>query len=97
MEMNDYDVASLYIPYGPGWNAQRIERLIYQTVCPLSLLFSSRSILNTNMLQDLGMNSTFNPKNKGRRLHRHPAFFGTIEECMEDCCEVRLTVLLPLF
>lgn len=34
------------------------------------------------------MNSTFNPKNKGRRLHRHPAFFGTVEECMEDCCEV---------
>lgn len=32
------------------------------------------------------MNSTFNPKNKGRRLHRHPAFFGTMQECLEDCC-----------
>ena len=31
----------------------------------------------------------FNPKNKDRRLHRHPAFFGDIQECMEDCCEVR--------
>ncbi|KAJ7062801.1 ankyrin repeat protein [Mycena amicta] len=67
MEMNDYDVASLHIPYGPGWDARRIDKLVYQT--------------------DLGMNSTFNPKNKGRRLHRHPAFFGTIEECIEDCCE----------
>ncbi|PFH47157.1 hypothetical protein AMATHDRAFT_68340 [Amanita thiersii Skay4041] len=67
LEMNDYDVASLHIPYGPGWDARRIDKLIYQT--------------------DLGMNSTFNPKNKGRRLHRHPAFFGTIQECMEDCCE----------
>ncbi|KXN88341.1 hypothetical protein AN958_07486 [Leucoagaricus sp. SymC.cos] len=67
LEMNDYDVVSLHIPYGPGWDAKRIEKLVYQT--------------------DLGMNSTFNPKNKGRRLHRHPAFFGTIEECMEDCCE----------
>ncbi|KDQ65163.1 hypothetical protein JAAARDRAFT_188410 [Jaapia argillacea MUCL 33604] len=67
MEMNDYDVAQLHIPYGPGWNARRIEKLVYQT--------------------DLGMNSTFNPKNKGRRLHRHPAFFGTMEECVEDCCE----------
>ena len=28
-------------------------------------------------------------KNKNRRLHRHPAFFGTVEDCMEDCCEVR--------
>ncbi|KAJ7066903.1 ankyrin repeat protein [Mycena belliarum] len=67
LEMNDYDVASLHIPYGPGWDARRIDKLVYQT--------------------DLGMNSTFNPKNKGRRLHRHPAFFGTIQECIEDCCE----------
>ncbi|KZT09270.1 ankyrin [Laetiporus sulphureus 93-53] len=67
LEMNDYDVVSLHIPYGPGWDARRIERLIYQT--------------------DLGMNSPFNPKNEGRRLHRHPAFFGTMEECLEDCCE----------
>ncbi|KAJ3554518.1 hypothetical protein NP233_g12406 [Leucocoprinus birnbaumii] len=67
LEMNDYDVVSLHIPYGPGWDAKRIEKLVYQT--------------------DLGMNSTFNPKNKGRRLHRHPAFFGSIEECLEDCCE----------
>ena len=32
--------------------------------------------------------STFNPKNKGRKLHRHPAFFGTMDEVLEDCCEV---------
>ncbi|KAH8809653.1 ankyrin repeat protein [Flagelloscypha sp. PMI_526] len=67
MEMNDYDVGSLHIPYGPGWDARRIEKLVYQT--------------------DLGMNSTFNPKNKDRRLHRHPAFFGTAAEVLEDCCE----------
>ncbi|KAF7300977.1 putative ankyrin repeat protein [Mycena indigotica] len=67
LEMNDYDVSSLHIPYGPGWNARRIDRLVYQT--------------------DLAMNSTFNPKNKGRRLHRHPAFFGTAQECLDDCCE----------
>ncbi|KAF5369314.1 hypothetical protein D9758_002726 [Tetrapyrgos nigripes] len=67
LEMNDYDVVSLHIPYGPGWDARRIEKLVYQT--------------------DLGINSIFNPKNKGRRLHRHPAFFGTVQECMDDCCE----------
>ncbi|KIJ65131.1 hypothetical protein HYDPIDRAFT_153095 [Hydnomerulius pinastri MD-312] len=66
LETNDYDIATLHIPYGPGWTARRIEKLIY-----------------TN---DLKMNSTFNPKNKDRRLHRHPAFFGTSEECLEDCC-----------
>ncbi|SJL01059.1 uncharacterized protein ARMOST_04375 [Armillaria ostoyae] len=67
LEMNDYDVTSLHIPYGPGWDARRIDKLVYQT--------------------DLGMNSTFNPKNKGRRLHRHAAFFGTVNECLNDCCE----------
>ena len=33
IEMNDYDVQSLHTPYGPGWDARRIERLVYQTVC----------------------------------------------------------------
>ncbi|KAI5121628.1 hypothetical protein M0805_001157 [Coniferiporia weirii] len=67
LDMNDYDVTTLHIPYGPSWTAKRIEKLVYQT--------------------DLSMNSTFNPKNKGRRLHRHIAFFGTMKECVEDLCE----------
>ncbi|KAI0643463.1 ankyrin [Trametes meyenii] len=67
LEMNDYDVQALHIPYGPGWDARRIDKLVYQT--------------------DLSMNSPYNPKNKDRRLHRHPAYFGTMAECLEDCCE----------
>ncbi|KAG9028668.1 hypothetical protein FS837_003824 [Tulasnella sp. UAMH 9824] len=35
---------------------------------------------------DVGLNSTFNPKNKGRRLHRHPFFFGNMKEALGDCC-----------
>ena len=31
LEMSDYDVISLHIPYGPGWDARRIEKLVYQT------------------------------------------------------------------
>lgn len=38
LEMNDYDVSTLHIPYGPGWNARRIEKLIYQTVCDFDVL-----------------------------------------------------------
>ncbi|KAA1478658.1 ankyrin [Dentipellis sp. KUC8613] len=67
LEMNDYDVVSLHIPYGPGWTAARIEKLIYKT--------------------DLGMNTSYNPRNKHRTLHRHPAYFGALEYCVEDCCE----------
>jgi hypothetical protein len=33
--------------------------------------------------------ASYNPKNTKRRLHRHSAFFGTVEDCMEDCCAVR--------
>jgi hypothetical protein len=33
IKMNDYNVASLHIPYGPGWDARRIDKLVYQTAC----------------------------------------------------------------
>lgn len=32
LEMNDYDVVSLHIPYGPGWDARKVDKLVYQTV-----------------------------------------------------------------
>ena len=32
LELSNYDVLSLHIPYGPGWDAKRIEKLVYQTV-----------------------------------------------------------------
>ncbi|KAF8890473.1 hypothetical protein BD779DRAFT_1671404 [Infundibulicybe gibba] len=35
---------------------------------------------------NLAINSTSHLKNKRRRLHRHPAFFGTAQKCLEDCC-----------
>ncbi|ETW84697.1 hypothetical protein HETIRDRAFT_425946 [Heterobasidion irregulare TC 32-1] len=66
LEMSDYETVALHVPYGPGWDAKRIEKLVFKT--------------------DLRINTPFNPKNKGRRLHRHPAFFGTMEECLNDCC-----------
>ena len=48
LEMNDYDVSTLHIPYGPGWTARRIEKLIYQTVrfvlWPSTLLLTTISI-----------------------------------------------------
>lgn len=32
VEQSDYDVPNLFIPYGPGWTAKRIEKLIYEMV-----------------------------------------------------------------
>lgn len=44
--------------------------------------------VTTYLFPKPGFSATFNPKNKKRKLHRHPAFFGTMKECIEDCCEV---------
>ena len=32
LEASDYDIVNLHTPYGPGWDARRIERLIFKTV-----------------------------------------------------------------
>ena len=32
LELSDYDVVNLHIPYGPGWDARKVEGLIYKTV-----------------------------------------------------------------
>jgi hypothetical protein len=113
LEMNDYDVQSLHIPYGPVWDARRIERLVYQTVCR-GYYFTQLTLLTGFLLPLTGSRNelcafidftfanfnsnlaTFNPKNKGRSLHRHHAFFGTMDECLEDCCEVIALPIYPL-
>ncbi|KAF8890423.1 hypothetical protein BD779DRAFT_1671369 [Infundibulicybe gibba] len=38
LQLNDYDVTSLHIPYGPGWDARRIDKLVYQTDLGMNLL-----------------------------------------------------------
>jgi hypothetical protein len=99
--MNDYDVAFLHIPYGPGWDVKRIDKLVYGTV---RLIPNHHACFTDLCSSGLGNElcvtfakhadpsnrsiATFNHKNKGRRLHRHPAYFGTMAECLEDCCEV---------
>ena len=40
LEMSDYDTVALHVPYGPGWDAKRIEKLVFRTVSlPLSAWF----------------------------------------------------------
>ena len=51
--------------------------------CKLSAI-----VIELCVLSDF-VTAPYNPKNKNRHLHRHSAFFGTAEECIEDCCEVR--------
>ncbi|CZT02079.1 related to ankyrin [Rhynchosporium agropyri] len=64
------DVSSYHtmtVPYGPKYNAAKINRLLYA--------------------KDLLLNGEWNkPKERELYLHRHPCFFGTADEVLQDCC-----------
>ena len=45
IEMNDYDVQSLHVPYGAGWDARRIDKLVYQTVS--RIIFAASAVADT--------------------------------------------------
>lgn len=64
------DVASYHtmtVPYGPKYQASRINRLLYA--------------------KDLLLNAEWNqPDDREVYLHRHPCFFGSAEEVLQDCC-----------
>ena len=55
------------IPYGPKYNARKIEKLLFT--------------------KDLLLNAEWNkPKDRETSLHRHPAFFGSVNDVVHDCC-----------
>ncbi|KIW93355.1 uncharacterized protein Z519_05960 [Cladophialophora bantiana CBS 173.52] len=55
------------IPYGPKYNAKRVEKLLFT--------------------KDLLLNAEWNkPKDRKTKLHRHPAFFGSVNDVLHDCC-----------
>ena len=57
VEMNNYDAKSLRIPYGIGWDARRIERMIYQTVSGyIAFFLIFEPGIYTGCLQDLHVN-----------------------------------------
>ena len=49
--------------------------------------FHARKIEKLLYTKDLLLNSEWNkPKDREVNLHRHPAFFGTVEDVIHDCC-----------
>ncbi|KAK5056680.1 hypothetical protein LTR84_012212 [Exophiala bonariae] len=64
-DVSNYHTVS--IPYGPRYNAKRVEKLLFT--------------------KDLLLNAEWNkPKDRETNLHRHPAFFGLIDDIVHDCC-----------
>jgi len=75
------------VPYGPQFHAKKIEKLLFtKDLCKHSILQLNSAILLTNVLFTV-LNSEWNkPKDREVNLHRHPAFFGTVEDVIHDCC-----------
>ena len=69
-EWLEEDAASNYhtftVPYGPKYNAKKIEKLLFT--------------------KDLLLNAEWNQKDRETTLHRHPAFFGSVNDAIRDCC-----------
>lgn len=69
-EWVDEDEVSSYhtftIPYGPKFNAKKINKLLF-----------TKDLLNAEWNQS---------KDRETSLHRHPAFFGSVEDVIGDCC-----------
>ncbi|OQV00178.1 Ankyrin repeat-containing protein [Cladophialophora immunda] len=64
-EVSNYHTVT--IPYGPKYNAKRVEKLLFT--------------------KDLLLNAEWNkPKDRETQLHRHPAFFGSVNDVLHDCC-----------
>ncbi|KIW41717.1 uncharacterized protein PV06_07247 [Exophiala oligosperma] len=64
-EVSNYHTVG--IPYGPRYNAKKIEKLLFT--------------------KDLLLNAEWNrPKDRETKLHRHPAFFGFVNDVIHDCC-----------
>lgn len=45
IDMNDYDLTSLQIPYGPNWTAKRIEKIVYGTDLGINCEYDSTSTI----------------------------------------------------
>lgn len=54
---------------------------------PYGPRFHARKIEKLLYTKDLLLNAEWNkPKDREVHLHRHPAFFGTMEDVIQDCC-----------
>ncbi|KAK0462230.1 hypothetical protein IW261DRAFT_1327273 [Armillaria novae-zelandiae] len=71
--MENNDYAHFHIPYGPNWDAIKITASVS----------NANFVMNDEVMQtELGLGDD------SWRLHRHPAFYGTAEQCITGTCLV---------
>jgi ankyrin repeat protein len=66
--VSNYD--TVHIPYGRGFHAKKIEKLMFQKDLILNAEWNTKNV----------------PPERPYKLHRHPCFFGDMADIFEDCC-----------
>lgn len=74
------------VPYGPQFHAKKIEKLLFTKDLCKHHACNAAGVSMANVFV-IVLNSEWNkPKDREVNLHRHPAFFGTVEDVIHDCC-----------
>ncbi|EAU38562.1 predicted protein [Aspergillus terreus NIH2624] len=71
----------------PEWFEEDEESNYHTFTIPYGRYYPARKIERLFYNQDLLLNAEWNkPKSREVVLHRHPAFFGNVEDIIHDCC-----------
>ncbi|KAF2226404.1 hypothetical protein BDZ85DRAFT_287453 [Elsinoe ampelina] len=71
----------------PEWVDEEQESDYHTFTIPYGPRFGAKKIEKLLYAKDLLLNSEWNkPKDRETNLHRHPAFFGNVEDVITDCC-----------
>ncbi|RHZ50985.1 ankyrin repeat protein [Aspergillus thermomutatus] len=71
----------------PEWVDEEDVSDYHTFTIPYGEKFHARKIEKLLYTKDLLLNAEWNkPKDRDVHLHRHPAFFGNVEDVIEDCC-----------
>ncbi|KAF4552263.1 Hypothetical protein D9617_10g072440 [Elsinoe fawcettii] len=69
------------------WVEEEQESDYHTFTIPYGPRFPAKKIEKLLYAKDLLLNSEWNkPKDRDTNLHRHPAFFGNVEDVIGDCC-----------
>ncbi|KAG6005267.1 hypothetical protein E4U21_000304 [Claviceps maximensis] len=69
------------------WLSQEDVSNYHTFTVPYGANFNAKRIEKLCYTRDLLLNAEWNqPKDRQAYLHRHPAFFGRVEDVIEDCC-----------
>jgi len=92
IQRNEYGVSrgnykDLYEDEIADWDDQQHESNYNTFTIPYGKNFHAKRIEKLLYVKDLLLNADWNrPKDRNVHLHRHPAFFGNVENVIGDCC-----------